>query len=114
VSCICQSADGTGGGDNDFGTRRAIRNIGCSGSEILSFDAPAVGVSFSLLKVPLLEPVVVIGVLTFALCLPTAWFGRRLGAVTAKRPASRGGVILATINLKSLVEHLSAFLLRRD
>ncbi len=73
-----------------------------------SIDALAVGVSFSLLGIPLLVTVAVIGVVTFALCLPAVWMGKRLGKLMAKRAEMLGGVVLIIIGIKILVEHLSA------
>jgi manganese efflux pump family protein len=52
--------------------------------------------------------VTVIGAVTFALCLPAVWLGRRLGSLMAKRAELLGGVVLIVIGLKILVEHLSA------
>ena len=71
-----------------------------------SIDALAVGVSFSLLEIGLLETVATIGVVTFALCLPAVWFGAKLGKSMAKRADVLGGVILIGIGTKILVEHL--------
>lgn len=71
-----------------------------------SIDALAVGVSFSLLEIGLLETVTTIGVVTFALCLPAVWFGAKLGKAMAKRADVLGGVILIGIGTKILIEHL--------
>jgi putative Mn2+ efflux pump MntP len=73
-----------------------------------SIDALAVGVSFSLLGVSLLPTIAVIGAVTFALCLPAVWLGKRLGRLMAKRAEMLGGVVLIIIGLKILIEHLSA------
>jgi putative Mn2+ efflux pump MntP len=73
-----------------------------------SIDALAVGVSFSLLGVSLLATVAVIGAVTFALCLPAVWLGKRLGTLMAKRAEMLGGVVLIIIGLKILIEHLMA------
>ena len=71
-----------------------------------SIDALAVGVSFSLLDVGLLETVSIIGAVTFILCLPAVWFGARLGKAMAKRADVAGGIILIGIGTKILIEHL--------
>ena len=71
-----------------------------------SIDALAVGVSFSLLEVSLIETVGTIGVVTFALCLPAVWFGARLGKSMAKRADVLGGIILIGIGSKILIEHI--------
>ena len=71
-----------------------------------SIDALAVGVTFSLLEIGLLQTVATIGGVTFALCLPAVWFGARLGKSMAKRADVLGGVILIGIGTKILIEHL--------
>jgi putative Mn2+ efflux pump MntP len=73
-----------------------------------SIDALAVGVSFSLLGISLLMTVLVIGVVTFSLCLPAVWLGKRLGTLMAKRAELFGGVALICIGCKILIEHLSS------
>lgn len=89
--------------NDPFGTRRLLLL-----SVATSVDALVVGVSFSLLKLSLLTTITVIGAVTFALCLPAVWLGRRLGERMAKRAEVLGGVALIAIGLKILVEHLSA------
>lgn len=71
-----------------------------------SLDAFAVGISFSLLEVSLAETVIVIGAVTFLLCLPAVWFGVRLGKAMAKRAEIFGGIVLILIGSKILIEHL--------
>ena len=71
-----------------------------------SLDAFAVGISFSLLEVSLAETVIVIGMVTFLLCLPAVWFGARLGKSMAKRAEIFGGIVLVLIGSKILMEHL--------
>lgn len=73
-----------------------------------SIDALAVGVSFSLLRVSLFMTMTVIGLVTFSLCLPAVWLGKRLGTVMAKRAEVLGGVVLIAMGFKILIEHLSA------
>jgi putative Mn2+ efflux pump MntP len=73
-----------------------------------SIDALAVGISFSLLGVSLLMTILVIGIVTFSLCLPAVWIGKRLGALMARRAELIGGLVLIGIGCKILIEHLSA------
>ena len=101
---IYESRRGSGDSQSDpFRTSRLLLL-----SVATSIDALAVGVSFSLLGVPLLATIVVIGMVTFALCLPAVWLGKRLGTSVAKRAELLGGTVLIIIGLKILVEHLSA------
>lgn len=90
------------GAGDPFGTGRLLLLAVAT-----SVDALAVGVSFSLLGVSLPLTVAVIGLVTFSLCLPAAWLGRRLGAAVARRSEAFGGVVLIAIGCKILVEHLS-------
>jgi putative Mn2+ efflux pump MntP len=50
----------------------------------------------------------VIGLVTFSLCLPAVWLGKRLGVVMAKRAEALGGLVLIAIGCKILIEHLRA------
>ena len=74
-----------------------------------SIDAFAVGVTFSLLLMGLVATVAVIGIVTFALCLPAVWFGAQLGAKSGARFAQRaevfGGLVLIGIGVNMLVGH---------
>jgi len=71
-----------------------------------SVDALAVGLSFSLLAVDILVPVVLIGLVTFTLSLTAVFAGQRFGARLAGKAEALGGVVLIVIGLKILVEHL--------
>jgi putative Mn2+ efflux pump MntP len=73
-----------------------------------SIDALAVGLSFSLLGISLLMTVLVIGIVTFSLCLPAVWLGKKLGTLMAKRAELLGGIALICIGCKILIEHLSS------
>ena len=71
-----------------------------------SLDAFAVGITFSLMEAGLAATVMIIGVITFLLCLPAVWFGARLGKLYAKRAEILGGVVLIGIGSKILIDHL--------
>ena len=71
-----------------------------------SLDAFAVGVTFSLMEAGLAATVIIIGAITFFLCLPAVWFGARLGKIYAKRAEIMGGIVLIAIGCKILIEHL--------
>lgn len=72
-----------------------------------SLDALAVGLSLSLLHVPVGIAVAVIGGVTFALCVPAVHMGARLGTRLAHRAEFVGGVVLVAIGARILIEHLS-------
>ncbi len=71
-----------------------------------SIDALMVGLSFAFLEISILEPVIVIGAVTFALALVGFGFGCRLGTVFGRRVRLVGGVILILIGVRILVDHL--------
>lgn len=72
-----------------------------------SIDALAVGLSLSLLNVPIIIPAIVTGVVTFSLSFFGVYLGGRFGRVLKNRVESLGGLILIAIGLKILLEHLA-------
>jgi len=75
-----------------------------------SLDALAIGISFSLLGTGIWIPALVIGFVTFLVCLLGFEFGKRIGNTLERRAETVGGLVLIGIGVKILVEHL--FLLR--
>ncbi len=71
-----------------------------------SIDALAVGLSLSLLRVRILYPSAVIGVVCFVLTAFGFAFGSRLGHLIGRRMELVGGLVLVGIGVKILVEHL--------
>ena len=71
-----------------------------------SIDALAVGLSLSLLKVSIIIPAIVTGVVTFSLSFFGVYLGGRFGRLLKNRVESLGGLILISIGLKILLEHL--------
>ncbi len=71
-----------------------------------SFDALAVGVSFGILKMHILLPVTIIGVVTFLLCLIGVYAGNRIGHIFENKLGLAGGMVLIGIGLKILLTHL--------
>lgn len=74
-----------------------------------SIDALAVGVTFSVLDVSIILPVLVIGLVTFALSVAGVQIGVRGGHLFEKKIEIFGGLILIAIGLKILLEHLHLF-----
>jgi putative Mn2+ efflux pump MntP len=72
-----------------------------------SIDALAVGVSLSFLSVPIAAPVLVIGGVTFAVCLAGVYIGNRFGHWFESRIEVAGGVVLILIGVQILVKHLT-------
>lgn len=70
-----------------------------------SIDALAVGISFSFLKTPVLEPAVIIGSVTFFMSFFGAILGYRIGHFFGGEVEILGGLILIGLGIKILAEH---------
>ena len=70
-----------------------------------SIDALAVGVTFSFLDLSIIEPVIVIGIVTFIFSLAGTYIGEFFGHVFEDKIELAGGLILIGIGCKILVEH---------
>lgn len=73
-----------------------------------SIDALMVGLSFAFLQTSILEPIIAIGAVTFALSFVGFYFGCGLGKRFRHRIKIIGGVVLIVIGLRILLEHLFA------
>ncbi|OQY36796.1 MAG: hypothetical protein B6229_09400 [Spirochaetaceae bacterium 4572_7] len=71
-----------------------------------SIDALAVGLSLSLLKVTIIRPAIIIGVITFLLSTLGVYIGNKFGHYFEKKVELIGGLILILIGTKILIEHL--------
>jgi putative Mn2+ efflux pump MntP len=71
-----------------------------------SIDALAVGLSFSLLAVNIIPPVLIIGLVTFSLSFLGIMAGHKFGSKIAGKTEILGGLILIAIGFKILFEHL--------
>jgi len=74
-----------------------------------SIDALATGISFSCLKVEILFPVFLIGIITFTLSFVGVRMGRRCEGWIGQRARILGGLILIGIGTKILLTHLGLF-----
>ena len=74
-----------------------------------SIDALAVGVTFSMLSVSIVLPVIIIGLVTFALSAAGVHLGVKGGHFFEGKIEIAGGLILFGIGLKILLEHLGVF-----
>ena len=71
-----------------------------------SIDAFAVGISFGVFNMPLLIPIIIIGCITFSLCLLGVFVGNKFGSLFESKIELIGGIILIFIGLKILFDHL--------
>lgn len=70
-----------------------------------SIDALAVGFSFSLLKIPILFPAIVIGIVCFIMTAVGMIFGKVLAKIFGKKVEIAGGLVLIAIGMKILLDH---------
>jgi manganese efflux pump family protein len=71
-----------------------------------SIDAFAVGLSLAMLRMPIIYPALVIGVVTAGLSTVGLLLGNRLGKTFGKRMEIIGGIILIAIGIRIVVTHL--------
>jgi putative Mn2+ efflux pump MntP len=71
-----------------------------------SIDALMVGLSFAFLQSSVLEPILVIGLVTFLFSVAGFFFGCSLARVFGNKIKIVGGLILIAIGLRILLEHL--------
>jgi putative Mn2+ efflux pump MntP len=72
-----------------------------------SIDALAVGLSLSFLDTSILLPVLVIGVVTFVMCVVGTYLGAMARHIVGSRVEAIGGLILIAIGLRIVLEHTS-------
>jgi len=72
-----------------------------------SIDALVVGTSLSLLRIPIVIPAIVIGMVTFLLSFLAVSVGNRAGQLFGNKIKIIGGLILIGIGTKILIEHLA-------
>ena len=71
-----------------------------------SIDALAVGLSLSFLKVSIVAPAIITGIITFSLSFLGVYLGNRFGRFFKNKIEVLGGLILLVIGFKILIEHL--------
>ena len=70
-----------------------------------SIDALAVGLSFSFLQVEIIIPAIIIGAVTFIICLIGVYIGDKIGRFVGNKLKLIGGLILIIIGIKIIIEH---------
>ena len=71
-----------------------------------SIDAFAAGVSFALLNIGVVVPVIIIGIITFIMSFIGVWIGDRGTHFFEKKMEVAAGVVLIAIGVKVLISHL--------
>lgn len=72
-----------------------------------SIDALAAGVSLAFLKVSIVLPIILIGIVTFVLSFLGVFVGDRSGHLLRNKAEFVGGLVLIGIGTKILIEHLA-------
>lgn len=72
-----------------------------------SIDALAVGITFAFLRVNIIEAVTIIGIITIFLSMIGVFIGNEFGNKYGKIAETVGGIVLISIGLKILLEHLN-------
>ncbi|MCK5147112.1 manganese efflux pump [bacterium] len=71
-----------------------------------SIDAFAIGISFALLDLSIVTPVLIIGLITFVVSLIGLQLGKYFGKRIGRSVEIFGGIVLIGIGFKILIEHL--------
>lgn len=71
-----------------------------------SIDALAVGITFAFLRVNMLIAAIIIGIVTFAICIIGVKIGNKFGDKYERKAETVGGLILILMGIKILLEHL--------
>ena len=71
-----------------------------------SIDAFAIGMTFAFLEVAIYQALLIIGIITFLLCLLALQIGRYLNNKFQNKALIFGGIVLILIAFKTLLEHL--------
>jgi putative Mn2+ efflux pump MntP len=72
-----------------------------------SIDALAVGLSFAFLKISIITPIIVIGIVTFILSFLGVLVGNKLGHFFENKMEFLGGLVLIGIGIKIFIQHLT-------
>jgi len=72
-----------------------------------SIDAMAVGLSFAMIKINIIYPSLIIGIITFLISLLGYYLGKAVGKKIKIELDIFGGIILVGIGIKILLEHIS-------
>lgn len=71
-----------------------------------SIDALAVGITFAFLKTDIMISALIIGIITFLVCILGVKVGNKFGGKYEQKAEVTGGIILIIMGLKILLEHL--------
>lgn len=91
---------------NDIAKNSELKTLTLIGQSFAtSIDAFAIGISFALLNMSIVTPVLIIGVITFGFSLLGLQLGKYFGKRIGKTAVIIGGIVLIGIGLKIIIEH---------
>lgn len=71
-----------------------------------SIDALVIGLSLTILKIPILLSVAIIGGITFIISFAGVFLGKKMFLKLGNRAEIAGGIVLVLLGIKILVEHI--------
>jgi len=71
-----------------------------------SIDALAVGISFAILNIDIISPILIIGLVTFIFSITGLYIGKAIGNKFSKKVEIIGGIVLIAIGIKIVIEHI--------
>lgn len=71
-----------------------------------SIDAAAVGITMSFLNVTIIQPALIIGIITFLISFVGIYIGKKTGHLFGRKIEIFGGIVLIGIGIKIVIEHL--------
>ncbi len=73
-----------------------------------TIDAFVIGLTFAFLQINMLKAIIIIGIITFLTAMFGMLFGKKAGQYFGKKIEIIGALILISIGVKILIEHLTA------
>lgn len=71
-----------------------------------SIDAFAIGLSFSIIGITIITPVIIIGIITFIFSYSGVFIGSKVGHIAESKIEALGGIIIIAVGIKILIEGL--------
>ncbi len=73
-----------------------------------SIDAFAIGLSFSIIGITIITPVIIIGIMTFLFSYLGVFIGSKIGHISENKIEALGGIIIIAVAIRILLEGLLA------
>ncbi len=107
-ACSTESGEKRGAGTESLNKGKKSDNMLLLAMAVAtSIDALAAGVGFSVLVDSVFHAAVIIGAVTFAICLAGVLLGRKAGSLIGGKAGILGGLVLIGIGIKIFVEHIA-------